>query len=266
MGARKDDETGFDTPQHRVRLPAAFAVSRTEVTVEQFAAFVRDSGHKPAAGCHRVLDLLNGHVRPMAELSWQDPGYPQGRNHPVVCVSWNDAKAYVAWLAHKTGKPYRLLSEAEWEFAARAGTTTRYSFGDAESDICLNLNGGDHVLARVAGVLGLPENTFDLTCNDGHAMTAPVASFPANAFALHDMLGNVLEWVEDCDQTLERGIGYQGAPANGTAWLAGSCTGRITRGGHWASGPKELRVHARDGMKADGPVDSTGIRVGRTLQ
>jgi Sulfatase-modifying factor enzyme 1 len=118
MGARKGEETFADTPQHPVRISAAFAVAKLEVTVEQYAAFVRDTGHEMAASCRSTVDILNGFADRDRKLSWRDPGFPQHRSSPVTCVSWNDAKAYVSWLAKRTGKPYRLLSEAEWEFAA----------------------------------------------------------------------------------------------------------------------------------------------------
>lgn len=259
MGARKGEETFADTPQHPVHISAAFAVAKLEVTVEQYAAFVRDTGHEMAASCRSTVDILNGFADRDRKLSWHDPGFPQHRSSPVTCVSWNDAKAYVSWLAKRTGKPCRLLSEAEWEFAARAGTEARYPFGDRASGICQHANGGDQNFKHATSIQA------DIACNDGHAYSAPGGTFPANGFGLHDMQGNVSEWVEDCSVMSKTGRGYGGAPTDGSPWMIGDCSTRVTRGGDWSSGSKELQSSAR----AEGPVNfsmnSTGIRVARTL-
>ncbi|QCI67154.1 formylglycine-generating enzyme family protein [Phreatobacter stygius] len=264
MGAAAGDATGFDLPQHAVRIGAPFAVSRFEITVEQYAAFARDSGHA-VSRCVLLEDSANGRFNPRDDRSWQAPGFPQGGTHPVTCVSWADAKAYVAWLARTTGKSYRLLSEAEWEYAARAGSTTRYPFGADANSLCLHGNGADETLRRQTAALDLPEDLSDIACSDNHLRTAPVGSFPANGFGLHDMLGNVAEWVEDCNQTMETGRGYEGAPADGSAWTGGSCSGRGARGGHWGADAKELQSNARGGGPRAEGADFLGIRVARTL-
>jgi formylglycine-generating enzyme required for sulfatase activity len=259
MGARKGEETFADTPQHPVRISAAFAVSKTEVTVEQYAAFVRDTGHELAAPCRSTVDLLNGFADRDRKLSWRDPGFSQQRSSPVTCVSWHDAKAYVNWLAKRSGKPYRLLSEAEWEFAARAGAEARYPFGDRVSDICLHANGGDQTFQRATSIQS------DIACNDGHAYLAPGGIFPANGFGLHDMQGNVSEWVEDCSVMWKTGRGYGGAPADGSPWMIGDCSSHVARGGDWCSGSKELQSSARGEGAVSFRANSTGIRVARTL-
>ena len=153
----RDDDEG---PQHQVTIPKPFAVGKYEVTVGQYAKFVRETKHK-TGNC----DLPEGQ-------SWRDPGFKQTNNHPVTCVNWDDASTYAYWLSVKTGHEYRLLTEAEWEYAARAGTTTAYHFGRA--------------------ILGNQANY-----NRNNEGTKAVGSFPANAFGLHDMHGNVWEWMED---------------------------------------------------------------------
>ena len=218
---RHDDEG----PQHQVTIPKPFAVSKYEVTVGQYAEFVRETKHK-AGNC----DFPEGQ-------SWRDPGFKQTNNHPVVCVNWDDASTYVYWLSMKTGHEYRLLTEAEWEYAARAGTTTPYHFGRM--------------------ILGNQAN-YDFN-NEG---TIAVGNFRANAFGLHDMHGNVDEWVEDCWHD-----DYSGAPTNGSVWLSGcyDVDVRVLRGGSWLDVPRVLRSAFRGGDDASGRSGDDGFRVARTL-
>jgi formylglycine-generating enzyme required for sulfatase activity len=168
-----------------------------------------------------------------------DAGWGRGRQ-PVIYVSWDDAQAYVAWLSKMTGKAYRLLTEAEWEYAARAGTTTAYFWGDEIGKNNANCGG----------------------CGsqwDGR-QTAPAGSFAPNAFGLYDMLGKVFEWVEDCSHD-----NYNGAPTDGSAWTAGDCKSRVVRGGSWGINPQYLRAAYRDGVTTGARLSSLGFRVGRTL-
>ena len=158
----------------------------------------------------------------------------------MINVSWDDAKEYVAWLSKKTGKSYRLLTEAEWEYAARAGTTTRYAFGDTIN--FMQAQFWDNVYA-------------------GAGMTAEVGSRDPSAFALHDMHGNVEEWVEDCYSG-----GYKGAPMDGSASTSGDCRFRVIRGGSWHSGPGLLDSYFRFGLGTFVRVNTLGFRVGRTLE
>ena len=187
---RSDDEG----PQHRVNI-RAFAVGKTTITFTQWDACVADGG-------------CNGY-RP------DDEGWGRG-DRPVINVSWNDAQTYIAWLSHKTGQRYRLPSEAEWEYAARAGTTTRFSTGDCLTTDQANYDGNYP-----------PEG-----CAEGefHDKTLPVASFAANPFGLYDMHGNVWEWVEDCWND-----SYNGASTDGSAWSSGDGIRRALRGGSWFS-------------------------------
>jgi formylglycine-generating enzyme required for sulfatase activity len=178
-------------------------------------------------------------------------------------LSWQDAIAYVEWLAKKTGKPYRLLSEAEWEYAARATTTTgsrpRYGLGDSDDGICTYANGFDQFAREnIAGTSSWPA----LHCSDGQAYTGPVGLLSANAFGLHDMLGNVKEWTQDCFHDNQ---GYRGAPADGSAWASGECPFRVVRGGSWLSYARLLRVAFRSKAFVEDRRNDTGMRVGRTL-
>ena len=208
----QDDEK----PVHEVRV-ASFELSKYEVTFEEYDRFTAaTSGRSP-----------------------NDKGWGRGRR-PVIYVSWIDAVAYTKWLSEQTGERYRLPSEAEWEYAARAGSTTKYGWGN---DIGHNRANCD----------GCGSQWDD-------EKTAPVGSFNPNAFGLHDMHGNLWEWVQDCWND-----SYQGAPADGTAWTIGDCERRVLRGGSWSSQPGLLRA-------ADRGRDSTGrryiddrFRVARTL-
>jgi formylglycine-generating enzyme required for sulfatase activity len=164
----------------------------------------------------------------------------------VINISWENAKTYVDWLGHKTGKFYRLLSESEWEYAARAGTTTTYPFGDTLSPSEANYDGS-------------ADGSGPSEVNRQHTM--PVGSFPANGFGLHDMHGNVSEWVEDC----WRDNYAANAPADGSAWLEGDCNGRVVRGGSWEDSQVELRSAARTGGHKNDQFYTDGLRIARGL-
>ena len=243
-----------ETPQHTVRFAAPFAVGRFEVTVEQFAAFVEATGYQPASRCAIfALDLDQWVSKP---ASFRDPAFPVTGDHPATCVNWNDAKAYVAWLSEKTGKPYRLLSEAEWEYAARAGATTPFSFGDLD-----HRSPCDYAKLADAST----RFTWRLeTCSSNHGHgAAPVGRHRPNAWGVHDMHGNVWEWVEDC-----RHGTYVNAPADGSAWLngqGGDCTRRITRGGSWQNPLIALRAAHRTAFQTTSAAAHRGFRVARSL-
>ena len=220
---RQDDEG----PQRRVTIPQPFAVGKFEVTFDEWGACVK------AGGC-------NGY-RP------EDKGWGRGRR-PVINVSWNDAKAYVKWLRERTGKEYRLLSEAEWEYVARGGKGRRkYWWGNSASHEYANY-GKDECCD------GLKKG------RDKWKYTSPVGSFPANPFGLHDMHGNVWEWVEDCYQ-----YSYKGALTNGKAWTTGSCDLRVLRGGSWGGHPQSLRSAYRLEVWPGGRGIDNGFRVARSL-
>jgi len=213
------DCTDAEFPVHDVTIPQAFAVSKYEVTFEDWDRCVA------LGGC--------GGYRP------DDEGWGRGRR-PVIYVSWDDAQEYVSWLSRQTGQTYRLLSEAEWEYVARAGSTTAYSWGAAIGSNRANCDGCG--------------SQWD------NRQTAPAGSFAANAFGVHDMHGNVWEWVEDCWNE-----GYAGAPADGNAWRSGECSERVLRGGSWLDLPRNLRSANRVRNTTGSRLSYYGFRVARTL-
>ena len=247
-------ETGrFDQegPQRRVTIPGALAVGKFEVTRGEYAQFVQETARATGA-CNVFRD---GKWQEDASKNWRDPGYAQHDTHPVACVNWDDAKAYVAWLSRNSGRNYRLLTEAEWEYTARAGTTTAYYWGDNAANNCQYANGADQTLKTANA-----SATNVATCTDNHAYTAPVGSFQANAFGLHDMSGNVWEWTEDCWNA-----NHNGAPSDGGARTSGECGLRVLRGGSWYFYPRGLRSAYRDGGTSVFRVNGVGFRVARTL-
>jgi formylglycine-generating enzyme required for sulfatase activity len=248
------DRNKNEGPQRQVTIARNFAVAKFEVTFDQYAAFIADSGYDASSRCSLFRD---GKWFEPPGLSWRNPNFPQKGNSPAICISWIDAKAYVAWLSRKTGKTYRLLTEAEWEYAARAGTTTKYYFGNDQNTVCRHANGPDQT-AKSSAPQARAWNA--LSCTDGHAYTAPVGSFPANAFGLHDMLGNVWEWTEDCGND-----SYSGAPGDGAAWTSGNCNQRVVRGGSYGRDLKDLRSAMRLNTGSSIPGIAFGIRVARTL-
>ncbi len=247
-----DPEGGIlETPVHGVTIPQPFAAGVYEVTLGEFAHFVSETGYNTGASCWTIEGI---ELTKRKDRSWRDPGFRQTDRDPVVCVSWKDAQAYVSWLSRARDNTYRLFTEAEWEYAARSGTRTRYWYGDDidASQLCSYGNG--------AGL----ETGFswqNKACGDGYERTAPVGSFRANSFGLHDVHGNVWEWVEDCWHD-----GYAGAPAVGRPWTSGSdCGSRVVRGGSWNLAPKFLRAVNRFRYVDDYQYDYIGFRVARTL-
>ncbi len=233
-----EDESGRDSdegPVHSVALQAPFAVGQYEITLRQYRQFVSSSGYQSRwSGCW-VWEESEWQYE--QDMSWQQPSFEQTDDHPVVCVSWDDAKAYTRWLSAKTGSRYRLLTEAEWEYAARAGTTTRYHFGDVITAARANYTN------RLGG-------------------TVAVGSFGANAFGLYDMHGNAAERVQDCWRD-----SYDRAPIAGQPMGAGfgDCSRRIYRGGSWGYAPSSLRSAARSWSGSDFKNPYTGFRVARML-
>lgn len=258
MGSEEGDPD--EKPQHLVSIPNPFAISRCEITVGQFKQFVQDANYQTVAekngkGCFS-WDLEKKNWKQQPEHNWKNPGFAQNDNHPVVCVSWDDAKAYVKWLSHRTGAVYRLPTEAEWEYVARAGTTTtRYYQDGKQCDYANGLGQEAKSIARAGWTLA--------ECSDGHVYTAPVASFGENQFGLFDMLGNVWEWTEDCWHE-----NYQGAPTDGSAWKetnGGDCVRRGVRGGSWVINPLYLRSAGRLRYVTDDAFGSLGFRIARAF-
>jgi formylglycine-generating enzyme required for sulfatase activity len=236
-----------------VRVPRAFALGRLEVTRAQYAKFIAESGHEPQAGC-RTWDPALGRFSDDARRDWRNPATPAAPldDHPVSCVSFADALAYVQWLARETGARYRLPSEAEWEYAARAGSATLRHWGDDAAAGCGDANAYD-LVAQAQYRLGWPP----APCRDGYADLAPVGQLRANAFGLHDVIGNVREWVQDCATG-----SYVGRPADARAWeWLGGCRERVLRGGSWRSPPAAARSAWRDAEGAGARADDAGFRV-----
>lgn len=272
-------------PRHPVTIGYAFAVGRHEVTRGQFAAFVKDANYAPSGkGClvlkHPDLDWVQDETR-----DWRNPGFEGGEDHPVVCVSWEDAKAYVDWLSKKTARSYRLLTEAEWEYAAYGGTSNVRPGGEDDKATCQHANVWDETYEKAYGFpkraegasatggarsRDQPGNPFagkrapwyleHHWCNDGFSYTAPAGRYLANKFGLHDMVGNAWEWVEDC-----LNFTYLGAPADGSAWLRGNCELRVFRGGSWAAVPVDTRIVQRIFRAKSFRRSDLGFRVARSL-
>jgi formylglycine-generating enzyme required for sulfatase activity len=261
MGSPPNEEGRLpgEEPQHTVTISHAFAAGKFTVTVDQFAEFVKETGYDAGSKCWTFED---GKSEERIGRSFANPGFSQSGSHPAVCVSSNDAKAYVAWLSKKMGKPYRLLTEAEWEYAARGrtkpGSYPRYFFGDNKDDMCRYGNAWDQIAASK-----IPGGNADwfVHCADGYIYTAPVGSFLPNAFGLYDMHGNAWQWVEDCWHD-----NYYGAPNDGSAWTtSGDCGRRTRRGGSWYSVSGTLRAASRGAGPTDDRDSNDGFRVARTL-
>ena len=250
------DRQDNESPQHKVTIAYDLAVGKYEVTRGEFAAFVAATGYDTGIGNCQIL--VGDRWKLLAGMSWRKVSFEQTDRHPVICVSVHDAKAYAKWLADKTGENYRLLSEAEWEFAARAGTTTSRFWGndDSGAQVCIYANAADKTNKAV-----LKTNWDVANCTDGYAFTAPVGSFKPNGFQLYDMLGNVNEWVADC-----RTETYDGAPTDGSASTFGDCSHAIPRGGSWIMGPRYLRSALRGNFTTTLRIDDVGFRIARTLR
>lgn len=220
MGSNDDDR---EQPVHPVTIAQPFALGRTEVTQRQWRAIM---GNNPSA---------------FEEC---------GDDCPVEQVSWEEAKTFVWKLSTRTGEQYRLPSEAEWEYAARAGGSAKYPWGSDERNACKHGNVRDRK--------NFMFNSFD--CDDDYGNTAPVARFRANAFGLYDMVGNVWEWVEDCGN-----VNYDDAPEDGSAWMSGDCNSGVLRGGSWSGKPEGMRAAVRSRIGKAFRINYIGFRVARTL-
>jgi formylglycine-generating enzyme required for sulfatase activity len=259
-----EGETGHDaneSPTHEVQVAKGFAMARSTVTIGQFRDFVRSSGYVPQSqtlGGGSVYDEQSGGLRDEPSATWQDDyaGKPGQDRLPVINVSWNDAKAYADWLSKRSGKTYRLPSEAEFEYALRAGSTTRYWWGDGNpASRVENLTGGNDR----SGSGRRWSNAFN-GYKDGYWGPAPVMSFTPNPFGLYDMGGNVSEWVADCWHD-----NYVRAPRTAEAWVNPGCARRVIRGGSWGSAPNMVRSAYRQGASADLRNARVGFRVVREL-
>jgi len=241
-----------ENPQRIVTITYTLAVGKYPVTRGQFAAFVKDTGRKLGSCEH-----WDGNSFRVEDGVYWRSVLGQTDQHPVVCVNWDDSQAYVQWLSQKTGKRYRLLSEAEWEYAARAGTTTAWYWGPDEARQCRYANAAD-LSAKAHGVIA----PGFVNCDDKYAHTSPVGSFRPNEFGLYDMGGDVGEWVEDCYHDT-----YTDAPADGSAvetCLPKFQNARVMRGGGWNAISAWIRSASRDIEAPSLRADTFGFRIAKT--
>lgn len=258
---RERDRRENEGPQFKVRFERAFALARNEVSVAEFRDFIESSGWRTTAeveGRSSIYDQRSGRMLTRRGVDWRRDyaGEPARDAEPVVHVSWADAHAYGEWLVAQTGKRYRLPTEAEFEYALRAGSTTRWSWGNqAPEQVIGNFTGlGDRSTRGRAWSRGFEGY------NDGYWGPAPVGSFAPNAFGLADLDGNVAEWVEDCWHD-----SYLRAPTDGSAWVNRGCARRVIRGGSWGSTPDQLRSAWRTSGSETLRSGRTGFRVAREL-
>ena len=247
------------------------AVGKLDVTRGQWAAFVSATGRNTVGGCTWSSLPGTAAMEPNPRATWETLGFAQDDAHPVVCVTWDDAQDYARWLAGLTGHRYRLLTEAEWEYAARAGTVTPYPWGVSASHEHANYGATACCSGKASGL-------------DKWVGTSPGGAFPPNKFGLYDMNGNVMQWVEDC---FSPSFSYTGLPADGSAYkdvvtlkLSGdlesmsgtsSCAHHMLRGGDWGDPPASIRSAARSFAPPPGaPLQNyrsagVGFRVARDL-
>jgi formylglycine-generating enzyme required for sulfatase activity len=249
---RASEFAAWERPRHAVDVSKPLAIGRYPVTLAEFARFVEATGRVLPGGCN-VMEHGKWGLNP--DKLFKDPAFPQTDRNPVLCVTWQDANAYAAWLSTETGHRYRLLREAEFEYAVRGGTTTVRWWGDDPGDQCKHANGADISFDKAAP--GDPK--VDMNCDDGFAYANPVGAFPPNPYGLYDMLGNVWEWTADCFND-----SYQDAPREASApVIAGDCSHRVIRGGSWHNYPNVLRAANRFNLPVDMRSSSLGFRVAR---
>jgi formylglycine-generating enzyme required for sulfatase activity len=255
MGAEAGEEGRYEGPEHAVAIARSFAIARDPITVAQFRTFVTATGYKAATDC---IVPRNGTYEKVPGSDWRDPamGRPPKDDEPVVCINWNDAQAYVKWLAKTSGKPYRMLTEAEWEYVAKDRKRTRFPWGDNPADACANANLMDASVPAAQRVEGAAQ-----TCSDGYAALAPVGKFKANSFGVNEMVGNVWTWVQDCYV-----MPYpKDTPTDGSAYETPACERRSVRGASWGTNV----TRARPTFRGRDPVDRLSglfsLRVARDL-
>jgi len=266
MGADPAEPSQSQTdalPRHKVTISSAFAIGTRELTVRQFRAFVKATGHQPPP-C-RYFHRGKQEFVEDGGATWDNPTFEQTDSHPVVCVSKRDAQAYVRWLNEHLGAAeeeplYRLPTEAEWELAARGGTSGTSHWGSTREE-------SDRIACDYANLMdewnagSWAGRRFK--CDDGFTYPAPVDAqgFKPNAFGLYHVIGNVAEWVQDCWHD-----GYDGAPQDGRVWQGGDCSKGIARGGNYMYGAQVgVGSHLRAWQLASTPYPQTGFRVARTI-
>ncbi len=263
MGSAENEagRKSAEGPTRRVRFRTGFAIGQGEVTVGEFASFIETSAYTTDAereGWSSVYDLRSGRVTRRNGTHWRNDfsGRAAKSTFPVLHLTWNDAQAYLSWLSAQTGQRYRLPTEAEFEYALRAGQTSRYWWGDGTpTQLVENLTGENDQSSTQRRW-----NRAFAGYTDRFWGPAPAKSFKPNGFGLYDMAGNVAEWVEDCWHDT-----YARAPSTPRAWVNPGCELRVIRGGSWGSAPDDVRSAHRQSASADGRGPRTGFRVVREL-
>lgn len=257
MGSARADNT---QPVHSVTLKA-FRIGKYEVTAAEFQRFVEATRYKAPRMC---LQMASKRWFTSVPNEFVDGATLQSLSkfEPATCIGWNGSQAYVAWLAKETGKPYRLPSEAEWEYASRAGSSARYFFGNEETQACRYANLADRsaeaAIRRDFDGLESREHVGVMPCDDKSGYASIVGMYEANAFGLHDTLGNIAEYVQDCEHDT-----YAGAPADGSAWVDPACKARVVRGGSWHW--RGYHASHRGAMPADFIGALEGFRVAQDI-
>lgn len=259
--AFEDGREDNEGPQHRVTFRRGFAIGQSEVTVAQFRDFVDKTGYMTDAERHgysMAYDHYSGRLARRDDISWEQDyeGRDAKDDLPVVHVSFNDALAYVTWLARNTGKPYRLPTEAEFEYAVRAGRVTRFWWGDGSPDRTVENLTGEHDVSKSRRKWEIYFEGY----GDRYWGPAPVMSFETNPFGLYDMGGNVAEWVMDCWHD-----SYIRAPDDGSAWVNPGCDKHVVRGAYWASSPDQARSAFRLQALTTSRDARVGFRIARDL-
>jgi len=242
-----------------IRRP--FALGKFEVTVEQFGAFIRETGYDTGATCFTYED---GKYEERTGRSWRNPGYPQHGSYPAACMNFDDAEAYVDWLSRKTGRAYRLPSEAEWNYTATSGAGLgmgqHYVFGNTANAMCAYAYWDDESTEHTDPKRKHLERQLVSACSDGNSYATPSGTYAANGFGLFDMNGNVWEWIEDCYNG-----SYHSPLLNGAANLSGDCSKRGVRGGSWNNIPWRFRAGNSGWSPASYRSKYFGFRVARAL-
>jgi formylglycine-generating enzyme required for sulfatase activity len=249
-GAENGDPAADESerPRHEVTIDRSFAIATTHVTIRDYERFIAETGYETGRGCYTLTD--DG-WRTDKQADWRSPGFPQTPLDPVVCVAWHDATAYAAWMSARTGKSYRLPSEAEWEFAAGGGVSKGNFWGDDGTQVCTYANVNDITAKNKTAKAA--EN-----CTDGFLYTSPAGHFRPNPLGLYDAIGNAWVWLADCWQD-----GYSTLPRDGTPHHLENCNRRVLRGGSWTDTPGPVRIGARENRPENGRYSIAGFRLAR---
>ena len=253
-----------ESTSNMVRIERPFAVAHFEITYDQYDFFLKSSGYQPSAQENCVF--FDAGRRRWKEsdgsIATSSPGFKQTGRNPAVCVAWLDAKAYASWLSERTGRKYRLMSESEWEYVARGRSGAARPWGDNVFDACKHANIWDESFQRAHVRSGESRADYGggFDCDDGYVHTAPVGQFADNSYGIADMIGNVWEWVEDC-----LNMSLEGAPIDGSAWLAGNCGIRVLRGGSWASNFHSATSTFRQFRRVTHRATNIGFRIATDL-